>query len=238
MPVESQQPFGHDVASHTQVPLVASHASPDPQAAHAAPFLPQAAAVAVTHCPAELQQPLLHEPPPHEHDPLLQVWPAAQATQAAPCVPHSAAVVGVTQLSLLSQHPFAQEVALQAPVEEPPVPPLPVLPPPPLPPWPVCTATPPVPPSGSAGCGVMHDAAASRATAMTRTERCEGMRKGGPPTLPAEHKCERKHRRDVFRAFSPVTRSPVMFHTTRGFLVGGAGGAVWDRVAAWRSSTT
>jgi len=35
-----QQPFGHDVASHTQVPLVLLHSSPDVHAAQATPAAP------------------------------------------------------------------------------------------------------------------------------------------------------------------------------------------------------
>ncbi len=42
-----------------------------------------------------------------------QVWPSPQAAQLPPALPHAAAV-GVAHWPVASQHPFGQEVALQA----------------------------------------------------------------------------------------------------------------------------
>jgi hypothetical protein len=131
LPCPSQQPFGHDAASQTQVPD-APHSCPVAHAAQAPPFLPHAAFVAVTHCPAALQQPEVHVVPLHEHEPWLHVWPALQAAQAAPFLPQAAAVGGDTQWPLSSQQPLGQDFASHAP-PPPPTPPPPV-PPPPLPP--------------------------------------------------------------------------------------------------------
>ena len=178
----SQQPFGHELALQAHAPAVRSHICPAAQAAHWAPFLPQAALVAVMHWPAALQQPEVQEPPPQEHDPALQVWPAAQATQSAPLVPQAAAVGGVTQLSLLSQQPSGHVVALHAPDEEPPPPPAPVILPAP-PPFPVSPLLPPDAASpDSTGTGVMQDTGARNAVASasaTSAFRNGGMRTAG-----------------------------------------------------------
>jgi hypothetical protein len=160
LPCASQQPFGHDAASHTQAPE-APHSCPAAHATHAAPFLPHAAFVAVTHCPEPLQQPDAHDVPPHVHDPWLQDWPTLQAVQAAPCVPQAAAVGVDTQWPLPSQQPPGHDAASHV-VLPPSLPPVPLLlavvPPllavvPPLlavaPPLPVAVAVesvPPVPP--------------------------------------------------------------------------------------------
>ncbi len=79
-----QQPFGHEVASHTHVPL--THRWPDAQTA---PRLPQ------------LQSPLRQ----------LSASVALHEVQARPGFPHSETVVGVVQTPLL-QHPFGQLAAL------------------------------------------------------------------------------------------------------------------------------
>jgi hypothetical protein len=105
----------------TQVP-VESQVCPVLQAAHSPPFLPQAPVVGVVHCPAALQQPLLHDVASQVQAPLSQAWPVAQAAQATPRVPQAAAVVGLTQLPLSSQQPLGHEVALQVPVDPPPAP--------------------------------------------------------------------------------------------------------------------
>lgn len=91
----SQHPAGHEAALHTQAP-VASQVCPDLHGAQPPPFLPQASVVGVVHRPAALQQPVVQELALQAHDPLLQVWPVAQAVQAAPLLPQAAAVVGFT----------------------------------------------------------------------------------------------------------------------------------------------
>jgi hypothetical protein len=80
-PLASQQPFGHDVASHTHLPP--RHSCP---AAHGRP-LPQ-----------------VQMPPVHESD-----FVASQAEQAAPAAAHAFAAHGVQTLPL--QQPFVHDVA-------------------------------------------------------------------------------------------------------------------------------
>jgi hypothetical protein len=95
LPVVSQQPFGHELASQPQIPFV-PHVWPVAQGAQAPPALPQAAAVGVVQTPSVLQQPSGHEVALQAHAPALQVWPAAHGAQAAPTLPQAAAVVGDT----------------------------------------------------------------------------------------------------------------------------------------------
>jgi hypothetical protein len=102
-PVASQQPLGHEVASHTHAPdthrCPAPHAAPPPQvqapavqpsvalasqAAQAAPGAPHADALVVTHCPP-LQQPVGHDVASHTQAPATQRWPASHAR----CVPQA-----------------------------------------------------------------------------------------------------------------------------------------------------
>ncbi len=67
-----QQPPGHVVLSHEQVPLVVSH-RPFEQAAHVAPPVPHCAAVSEaygTHV-VPLQQPPGHEVESHTHVPVV-----------------------------------------------------------------------------------------------------------------------------------------------------------------------
>jgi hypothetical protein len=87
-PMLVQQP-AQDPPPQEHEPLV--HVSPEPQAAHAAPPVPQTP----DDCPVNgthvlpLQHPLGHEAASHAHCPLaLHACPVAQAPQAAPAVPH------------------------------------------------------------------------------------------------------------------------------------------------------
>ena len=83
-----QQPFGHDVASHTHWP-VELHSVPDGHAAHATPELPQELMFSwayASHVPL-LQQPA-HAVPPQLQLPLVHVEVAEQLPQLTPPVPH------------------------------------------------------------------------------------------------------------------------------------------------------
>jgi hypothetical protein len=114
--------------------------------------------VAVTHSPADVQQPV-HEARSHAQAPCVHVCDGAQAAHDAPEVPHAAAVGGETQAPFWSQQPDGHVAIEQGagPVPAaPPVPPLPPLPavaPPPSvpavapPPLPPVVATPPAPPA-------------------------------------------------------------------------------------------
>ena len=86
-PLASQQPLGHEAASHThRVPL---QCWPPAQTAHVAPPLPHAASVLpAVHVVALLQHPLEHELAVHAHWPLpLHASPGPQAWQLTPPVP-------------------------------------------------------------------------------------------------------------------------------------------------------
>ncbi len=72
------------------------------------PQVPIACAVVTQVVP--LQQPPLQEPALQTHWPLLQAWPLAQPTQAAPPVPQLV-VPDVWHWPFLSQQPFGQELA-------------------------------------------------------------------------------------------------------------------------------
>jgi len=74
------------------------------------PQLPIACAVVTQVVP--LQQPPPHEPSLQTHWPLLQAWPLAQPTQAAPPVPQ-VVVPEVWHWPFLSQQPLGQELASQ-----------------------------------------------------------------------------------------------------------------------------
>jgi hypothetical protein len=95
-PVASQQPPGHEVASHTHVP-VPLHSCPCLQPTQAAPLTPHAAFVGVTQLPVTSQQPLGHEAASQMHPPSPHAWPGGQVTHAAAPVPHAAEVSAVTQ---------------------------------------------------------------------------------------------------------------------------------------------
>jgi hypothetical protein len=101
----SQHPLGHDVASHTHVPLL-EHSWPFTQATHAAPGAPQAFVVDVTHAPLAEQQPV--QVPSQEHAWLSQACWAAQVAHCAPPLPHSAAEVPRAHTPLESQQPPGQ----------------------------------------------------------------------------------------------------------------------------------
>jgi hypothetical protein len=84
-----QQPFGHDVASHTHAPTDLLHSSPELQAWHAeppAPHEPLDSLARASHV-VPLQQPA-HDDPPQVHVPPLHACPVEHALQAAPPVPH------------------------------------------------------------------------------------------------------------------------------------------------------
>lgn len=122
LPITSQQPVGHEVASHTQPPLTQrwplGHAIPPapheqvvptqrsavmPQATHAAPPVAQP-----TAGPGELQVLPAQQPPTQvaaqpAQTPLRHASPAAHGVQAPPALPHAAVVVPSTQLLLPSQ---------------------------------------------------------------------------------------------------------------------------------------
>jgi hypothetical protein len=86
-PVESQQPFGHEVGLHTQAPA-APHVCPDAHGPQPAPAVPQAFVdwpAWGRQVPFAWQQPLAHEAGVQTHLPVAsQVCPAAQGAQAPP----------------------------------------------------------------------------------------------------------------------------------------------------------
>jgi len=110
-----QQPFGHEVASHTHWPLFLSHSRPLLQAAQVAPLAPQTAPSLVrgVHVPVVVQQPL-QEPPPHAQTPLVQASPPAHGWQDPPLVPHDRGPCPAysSHAPPAVQHPLAQEVEL------------------------------------------------------------------------------------------------------------------------------
>ena len=86
LPVASQHPFGHDVASHTQ--LVPLQRWPVTHGAHVRPDLPHAEAVSVVMQVVPLQQPVGHEVASHTHVPAgLHSCPVPHVLQAAPAIP-------------------------------------------------------------------------------------------------------------------------------------------------------
>ena len=112
MPVESQQPFGHEVALHTQAPCAlqawfAAHAT------HCPPLAPHAVADAVMQVPFA-QQPL-QLMLPQLHAPLLHVCPDAHMPHALPADPQTVVDCAdcATQRPCESQQPLGQEVGLQ-----------------------------------------------------------------------------------------------------------------------------
>ena len=132
LPMMSQQPFGHDVASHMQPPetqrwpgahwvppgpheqLVPTQRSASmPQATHEAPPVaqPTAGPGALQVLPA--QQPLVHVEAQPAQMPLVQLSPAVHGVQAPPPFPHSVGEVPLTQAPLPSQQPFGHEVESQ-----------------------------------------------------------------------------------------------------------------------------
>jgi hypothetical protein len=87
-----QQPFGQEVESHTQRPVVALHSCPDAHAAHAAPPVPHELVDSDaygSHVPFAVQQPFGHEVASHAHCPLaVHSRPIAHALHVAPAAPH------------------------------------------------------------------------------------------------------------------------------------------------------
>ena len=86
-----QQPLGHEVASHTQVPPL--HSCPAGHDTQVLPVEPHwLLELPVSQAPPE-QQPA-HAEPLHVHAPLVvsQAWPDEHAPQAAPPAPQSLAV--------------------------------------------------------------------------------------------------------------------------------------------------
>jgi hypothetical protein len=168
VPFGWQQPAGHDAGVQAHFP-VPSQACPAAHGAQAAPWLPHAWSVAVTHRPALVQQPL-QVARSHAHVPAVHACDGAQGAQALPAVPQAAAVGGLTHSPFWSQQPFAHVVAEQGaalpPVPPAPAPPLapavapdppllPVVPAPPAPPAPAML--PPAPPLDPAAPGVGFD---------------------------------------------------------------------------------
>jgi hypothetical protein len=116
VPVESQQPPGHEVASHTHCPLPL-HSCPVAHLAQALPPEPHDAfdsLVKASQVVPPLQQPAHEAVPPHEHCPPEHESPALHAPHFLPPDPHSEPVCfpNSTHVSPLQQ-PVAHEVASQ-----------------------------------------------------------------------------------------------------------------------------
>jgi hypothetical protein len=94
VPFAWQQPFAQEADVQAHLPVV-SQVWPAAQGAHAAPALPQAWSLAGWQRPALVQQPL-QLARSHAHVPDVHVCEGAQTVQAAPAVPHAAAVGGLT----------------------------------------------------------------------------------------------------------------------------------------------
>jgi hypothetical protein len=117
LPAAVQQPFGHDVASHTQLP-VPSHSRPAAHALHATPAAPQDELVSAdgcSHVPPAVQHPA-HALPPQVHAPSEHDSVPPQAAHATPPVPHALLVCEVkgTHAPVALQHPLGHEVGLHA----------------------------------------------------------------------------------------------------------------------------
>ena len=114
-----QQPLGQVVASHEQVPVVASHRLFE-QLVHEAPPVPHCAPVSEaygTHV-LPLQQPLGHDVELHSQTPplppLTHSWPEAHAAHWAPLAPQELFVSLPTGSHVFPlQQPSAQEFASQ-----------------------------------------------------------------------------------------------------------------------------
>jgi hypothetical protein len=109
-----QHPFGHELASHTQRPVLVLHRCPVPHAVQLVPSLPHEAFVSevyATQVPPAAQQPAEHDVASHTHCPvvLLHSLPAGQAAQDAPAAP---------QEPLFSLARASQVPALQHPAHE------------------------------------------------------------------------------------------------------------------------
>jgi hypothetical protein len=84
-----QQPFGHEVASHTHWPVAVLHSVPEGHAAQFAPLEPQEPLFSLPRASqvVPVQQPA-HAPPPQVHAPIEHAWPPPHGLHAAPPVPH------------------------------------------------------------------------------------------------------------------------------------------------------
>jgi hypothetical protein len=88
LPLESQQPLGHDDALQTHLPEEQVWPlAQGPQVAPPVPQVPMFCDAPVMTQVLPLQQPPLQELVLQTQAPALQVWPVAQVTQAAPLVP-------------------------------------------------------------------------------------------------------------------------------------------------------
>jgi hypothetical protein len=111
-----QHPPEHEVVVHWHwVPSLEQARLFFVQSVQSAPALPHdTSAAAVTHTPALVQQPSLHEVASQTHTPAaLHSWPAAHPTHAFPPAPQ-AVVDDVTHAPVESQHPFGHVVGLHA----------------------------------------------------------------------------------------------------------------------------
>lgn len=103
VPVASQQPPGHDAASHAHLPAV--HTCVAAHAAQATPPVPHVALPEVWHFPVASQQPFGHDLASQTHLPwVLHSWFVPHAAHTPPFAPHSRLVTGVTQVPS-AQHP-------------------------------------------------------------------------------------------------------------------------------------
>jgi hypothetical protein len=113
-----QQPFGHEVASQTQVPAVRLHSSPAPHEAQVAPFVPQDVFDSephASHVPAAVQQPFGHDAALQAQLPdALHAVPAGHAWQAAPALPQDK----LDSLAYASHDPLLQQPAQALPPHE------------------------------------------------------------------------------------------------------------------------
>ncbi len=112
--MSSQQPFGHDVESHTHCPLDVSHSRFVPHAAHVAPLVPHEvfdSDAHASHVPLGVQHPLGHEVESHTHWPasVWHSWPEGHAAHEAPAAPHD---------PLFSSRSGSQTPRLQQPVHD------------------------------------------------------------------------------------------------------------------------
>jgi hypothetical protein len=114
----SQQPFGHDVASHWQTPF-GLHSCPVPQAAHRLPPLPHEpdpSLLVASQVPAIVQHPCAQVFGSHPHVPLERSQrPSLHAWHVAPAVPQAVPDCDAygTQLPTGSQQPAGQAVGSQ-----------------------------------------------------------------------------------------------------------------------------
>jgi hypothetical protein len=115
VPVDVQQPFGHEVELHTHCPLPL-HTWPDAHDAQAAPPAPHEELDSL-ESDSHVLPPLQHPEqafPPHEHAPPEHACPEEQALQALPPAPQSAPDWEAKRTHELPlQQPVGQELASQ-----------------------------------------------------------------------------------------------------------------------------